>query len=405
MSENRPITFLCLATGFKGFPFIYEAKRQGCRVLMLIAEEHKNEAWPWDMIDERFFMPSLSKEPDVTYAVSYLARTRKIDRIVALDDYDVATVAHLREHLRIPGMGDTTARHFRDKLAMRVQARDEGILVPEFSAVFNYDDLREFMQRVPPPWVLKPRFEAGAIGIKKLHHPDDAWRELDHLGDQQSFYLMEKFVPGNVYHVDSIISEKKVVFSVASQYGAPPLTVSHGGGIFTTRILPPGSEDRRGLMEANKELMKALRMVRGVTHAEFIRGHEDGRFYFLETAARVGGANIDRMVEAATDIVLWAEAARVEIAHVKKETYQLPTVRHHYAGLIICLSQQEHPDLSSYNDPEIVWRLNNKPYHAGLLIASPNHERVEYLLAHYQERFGHDFLAVGKPKEEVRTTF
>lgn len=404
MTENRPITILCLASGFKGLPFLYEAKRQGCRLLMLIAEEHKNEPWPWDIIDEHYFMPNLSKQPDVIYGVSYLARNRKIDRIVAMDDYDVATVANLREHLRIPGMGDTTARHFRDKLAMRVQAQDEGILVPAFSAVFNYDDLRDFLQRVPPPWVLKPRFEAGAVGIRKLHHANDAWKALDELGDLQSFYLIEKFVPGNVYHVDSIISEKEVIFSAASRYGAPPLTVSHGGGIFTTRVLPPDSEEGRGLLAANRELMKALRMVRGVTHAEFIRGEEDGRFYFLETAARVGGANIDRLVEAATGVVLWAEAARIEIAHVRKEHYQLPPVRHDYAGLIICLAQQEHPNLSSYNDPEIVWRLDNKAYHAGLLVASPSYDRVQQLLDSYLDRFGRDFLAVGKPKDEVRTT-
>jgi hypothetical protein len=40
-------------------------------------------------------------------------------------------------------------------------------------------------------------------------------------------------------------------------------------------------------------------MKQGVTHAEFIRG-VDGELYFLEIAARVGGANIAEMIEAAT---------------------------------------------------------------------------------------------------------
>ena len=35
------------------------------------------------------------------------ARTKKIDRIVALDEYDMETAATLREHLRVPGMGLT----------------------------------------------------------------------------------------------------------------------------------------------------------------------------------------------------------------------------------------------------------------------------------------------------------
>ena len=42
-------------------------------------------------------------------------RSKKIDRIVALDDFDVEKGAYLREHFQISGMGQTTARHFRDK--------------------------------------------------------------------------------------------------------------------------------------------------------------------------------------------------------------------------------------------------------------------------------------------------
>ena len=401
MSEERPITFLCLASEFKGVPFIQEAKRQGCRVLLLVNEKFVDKPWPWDSIDEHFRMPELSKQPDVTYAVSYLARSRKIDRIIALDDYDVATAASLREHLRLPGMGESVARYFRDKLAMRVRARDAGIVVPDFSAVFNDDDLRDFMNRVPPPWVLKPRFEAGAVGIRKLHAAGEVWPALESLGDQHSFYLLEQFVPGDVYHVDAIISERRVVFSVASKYGAPPLSITQGGGIFNTRTLAADSETTSTLMQRLRQLMPALQMESGVTHTEFIRG-QDGRFYFLETAARVGGANIDKLVEAATGIVLWAEAARLEIAGVRGQPYRLPSPRHDHAGLLICLAHQQHPDLSPYHDPEIIWRLDNKDYHAGLLVASPDPQRVEQLLTIYNQRFAADFLAVGQPKTEVR---
>ena len=107
---------------------------------------------------------------DTIKAVSYLARTRVIDRVVALDDFDVELAAALREHLRLPGMGETTVRHFRDKLAMRMKAREAGINVPDFIHVLNYDALHRFMENTPAPWVLKPRSMAGAIGIKKIHH-------------------------------------------------------------------------------------------------------------------------------------------------------------------------------------------------------------------------------------------
>ena len=42
------------------------------------------------------------------------------------------TAATLREHLRIPGMGLTTMRYFRDKLAMRMRALDRNVRVPDF---------------------------------------------------------------------------------------------------------------------------------------------------------------------------------------------------------------------------------------------------------------------------------
>jgi biotin carboxylase len=403
MIENKPLTILAIASECKGIPFLQECKRQGCRVLLLVGEKHAEADWPWESIDERFIMPNLSKQPDVTYAVSYLMRQEKVNRIVALDDYDVATAASLREHLRIPGMGESTARHFRDKLAMRVQARDEGLLVPPFTAVFHHPDVRAFLEQIPAPWVLKPRFEAGAVGIRKLHHADEVWHALEELGDRQSFYLLEQFLPGDVYHVDSLIWEGEVVFAIASRYGTPPLAVTTGGGIFNTRILARDGETAQALTAQNEQLMRAFRQQRGVGHTEFIQAQADGRFYFLETAARVGGANIDRLVKAATGVELWQEAARIELAHARSEAYHLPPLQNDYAGLIICLARQEQPDLSGYDDPEIVWRLP-KAYHAGLLIAAPHFNRIDHLLAEYSARFSRDFLATAPPKADVRTT-
>ncbi len=402
MEEKRPITILCLASEYKGIPFLYECERQGCRVILVAAQATAEDPWPWDVIDEHFYMPDLSAQPDITYAISYLMRTRSIDRIIALDDYDVATAASLREHLRLPGMGESTARHFRDKLAMRMRAQEAGVLVPAFTPLFNHARVEAYLSQVAPPWVLKPRFEAGAIGIRKLDTSQAVWQALAELGDQQSFYLLEQFVPGDVFHVDSLIWQGEVVFALASGYGVPPLAVAHGGGIFTTQVLPRSDEQTETLLRLNAELVRELGQKRGAMHTEFIRG-EDGRFYFLETAARVGGANIDKMVEAATGISLWAEVARLEIADIRQQPYTLPPYRQEYAGLITCLARQKHPDLTAYTDAEIVWRLE-KEYHAGLLVASPFADRVTELLTSYTTRFAQDFLAVQPPKQDVRHT-
>jgi biotin carboxylase len=392
MSEQRPITVLCITSYEKGQEFMRECKRQGCRVLLITVQSLENANWPRESLDDVFYMPDAYLREDIIKGVSYLARSVRIDRIVALDDFEIETGAALREHLRVPGMGDTTARYFRDKLAMRVKAQSSGILVPEFVHALNYDAMREYMERVPAPWVLKPRSEASAIGIRKVHRAEDLWPILDSLGDKQSFYVLEHFIPGDVYHVDSIVSENEIVFSVPHKYGAPPMDTAHEGGVFITRRLPSDGEEAQALQQINRELIQALGMVRGVTHAEFIRAHADGRFYFLETAARVGGANIAEVVEAATGVNLWAEWARIEIGLDEKK-YVLPQLRDDYSGILISLAKQERPDTSAYNDPEIVWRMDKK-YHAGLIVASPDPQRVEELLTSYAGRFVSDFLAV-----------
>jgi biotin carboxylase len=391
VSAERPLTILCMSSYEKGQEFLRTCKKEGCCVLLLTVEKLRNADWPRESVDEFFYTPEELPVADMIRAVSYMARTHPIDRIVALDEFDMENAASLREHLRIPGMGLTTMRYFRDKLAMRGRAKEAGIRVPEFIQVLNYDALKEFMSRVKPPWLLKPRSQASGIGMKKIQDAAELWPLLDQLGDQQSFYLLEQFVPGDVFHVDSIVSERKVVFAEAHAYGHPPLDVSHQGGIFTTRTLPRASAESKALHKINRELIEALGLVRGVTHAEFLRAHEDRKIHFIEIAARVGGAYISDVIEAATGINLWREWARIEVAG-GKQPYHLPKPGHDYSGVVISLARQENPDTSAYKDPEIALRVP-KSHHAGFVLRSPKAERIVQLLDSYANRFREDFYA------------
>lgn len=394
---DRPPTILCLASYEKGAPFLRESKRLGCRVLLLTVTSLEQAAWPRESIDEIYHMQSLDDEAAVINGVSYLLRAQPIDRIVPLDEYDVALAAALREHLRIPGLSATETRYLRDKLAMRMGAATRGIPVPEFTPAFNDEAVRAYIDRVPPPWLVKPRAEASTIGIARADSADELWALLSALGDRRSFQLIERYVPGDVYHVDSIIVAGSVPFAVVSRYGRPPLDVFHHGGSALTRMLPEGSPDDTALQELNRRVIAALGPPNGITHMEFIKG-EDGQFRFLEVAARVGGAYISDAIELATGINLWTEWARIECAGAAG-SYALPKRRHEYAGVIIALARQESPDTSAYRDPEIAVRLE-KQHHVGFIVRSPDAERVDALLEDYAARFAADFLASLPPFTE-----
>jgi len=391
--------FLCIASYEKGQDFLRQCAELGVRPTVLTLDKLRDADWPRDAVEEVATMPPGLTREQILNTVSWMARARRFDRVIALDEFDMETAAQVREHMRIPGMGITTAANYRDKLAMRIGAREAGFLVPEFCRVLNYDELRAYMDRVPPPWLLKPRSEASSLGIRKIEEPKQLWDALDELGDRQSHFLLEQFVPGDIFHVDSIVNRSDVKFSVVHKYGRPPMQVMHEGGVFTTRTVDRDSLDWRELTSLNASLAPGLGMVRGVTHAEYIRAHEDGRYYFLEVAARVGGAFIADLVQVSTGVNLWREWARLEVASLRGETYELPNFFESYAGSVLCLANTAEPDTSGFDAAEIVLRMK-KHHHAGLIVRSDDPQRVKTLLDEYSAEFARRFLATMPPPEK-----
>lgn len=389
-------TFLCVSCYYKGVAFIRACSAEGNRVYLVTSSRLKDEAWPHNAIAEIFYMEENEEgywnNTDLINALAYLMRSVKIDRVIALDDFDVERVALIREEFRIPGMGQTTARYFRDKLAMRIRAHDGGIRVPPFSPLFHDPDIEDFIRRIPGPWVVKPRAEASATGIRKVNTPDQLWPLLTELGDQRHHYLIEQFLPGDVYHVDALAYRGSNVFARCSRYLNTPFEVAHAGGIFRTATLPESWDDHQMLIKLNQELMVAFGMLHGASHSEYIRSYEDDQYYFLETSSRVGGAHIAEMVEAASGINLWTEWARIESRLLENRDYVLPEKTSMEAAAIISLSRFEHPDTGSFDDPEIWWRMQKK-HHIGFILRSDRRERLLQLLEEYGNRIANEFHA------------
>ncbi|MEY3367384.1 MAG: L-arginine-specific L-amino acid ligase [Bacteroidota bacterium] len=397
----KAINFLCISCEFKGVDFLRYCKSAGNRVFLVTTKEHQDKPWPRESLDDIFFMDEVvhgtwNMEHFVA-GLAYLMRSVRIDRIIALDDFDVEEAADLREHFRIPGMGQTTARHFRDKLAMRMKAEEAGLRIPAFTPLFNDEEIREYTRRIDPPYMVKPRMEAATKGIRKVHSVEELWRTIQELGENRHNFLLEQFRPGDIYHVDALTVDGKPVFTQVSQYLSTPWDVAHGGGIFRSVTCPYGSEDELELTRFNSAVMAAFGMVYSASHTEFIKSHEDGRFYFLETSSRVGGAHLADMVEFATGINLWGEWARIETAVARGTDHELPPVSKTYAGIINSLSRQQHPDTSAFNDPEIVWRLD-KEFHIGFIVKSDNRERILHLLDDYARRIRDDYHAQIPPE-------
>ena len=389
-------TFLCISNYFKGADFLINLKKLGNKVYLVTSEKLKDKPWPHQHIDEIFYMEGQDVDWNLEHlllGVGNFMKSTKIDAIVALDDYDVEKATYLRENLRIDGMGQTTGRYFRDKLAMRMRAKSCAIPIPAFCSLFNDHDINTFADTIEAPWVLKPRSEASATGIIKVYDKENLWIHINEMGNNRFKYLLEQFKPGDVYHCDSLISDSKVIFSLTSKYLATPMEISQGGGVFRSAVIKYNSEDDKAIKKLNEKVMKGFGLKHGAAHTEFIKSNEDGQIYFLETSSRVGGAHLAEMVAEASNINLWKEWASIENGLVNGYKYVLPKVKKGYAGIVLTLSKFQHPNLSSFSDPEVCFKVPLE-YHAGLIVKSDNQQRVLELLEDYGNRLVNDFIAV-----------
>jgi biotin carboxylase len=394
---------VCIASEHKGNEFLEEAQNAGWHVTLVTRKKLLDQPWAWTALNDVKTVEDNALPSEYVRAIANIAGSRVIDRVVGLDEFDVMTAARAREHLQMPGMSSSHALRFRDKLSMRNIASQAGIPCPEFTGVFNKLAIEKFLGEVEPPLIVKPRYEVSAFGIRKCETANDVWDVLTDLDgrnnwrDHPSQFVLERFIKGNVFHVDSIVENGKVLACGVSKYGTPPFSVTHYGGVFTSSIVPYKARERKDLEKLNQQLLTAFKYDRGVSHAEFLQSEADGKFYLLEVACRVGGAYIANVLEHACNFNLWREWAKLETA-TEEKPYKLPKLRKDFAGVALCLANTDAPDTSHYVEAEIVYRVT-KPKHVGMIFYSKKQKRLEDLLSTYSERIAADFLAVMPAKE------
>lgn len=374
-----PTTLLCISSRFKGVDFLHEAKRLGCSIYLITDIANRHKPWPREILNDIFFVDEQDETwniPNLIKAVSYLARTIYFDKIIPLDDTDFDKAAALREHLRVSGMGETRMRYFRDKLAMRDKAEEDDILIPEYCHVLHYDRIKAFTSMVPPPWVFKPRFKDAAEAYLKINDMNELWDKILSLQDEQSYYILERFIPGHIYHVDSVIYNYRICYAGVHEYGRPLMDVTQKGGIMTSSTVATGSHEEKVLLQLNEKVAHSMGMKHGILNVEFIRSKHDGRFYFIKSSGKVGGNYLAELVEASTGLNLWREWAKIEMSTSDEFSYTCPNWEKKPA-MVIRFPSAHPPEMSQHiQHPAIVWRQVSHN-HVTIVIRTTTYEELD----------------------------
>ncbi len=163
---------------------------------------------------------SVVDEEGVMRAVRFIQGRKQVDRLEAVVEAHIMPVARVREAAGIPGTSVRTAFLCRDKPAMKQLLREGGIPCAASTGASSVAEVREFVEQVGFPIILKPRAGAGASGAARVDSIADLEPALRQLGAGQPGWsvAVEEFIEGHEGFYDTLAISGNVVHDFVSHY-------------------------------------------------------------------------------------------------------------------------------------------------------------------------------------------
>lgn len=225
----------------------------------------------------------------------------EFDRLLAMSEIDILRAARIREHLGIPGQSVESAAAFRDKLTMKDLWRARGLPVADHASAPNVSAIRAFSERIGRPFVIKPRRQAGSVGVTVIRSEDDldafiaSTPELR--GFDDSSLMCEEYIEHQLIHCDGIISDGRLAWSWTSRMTS---TLGHHEGDPLRSVMLSRSDpllhEVTDLVRAALECMPVPQF--SLFQAEIFVNPSKG-LALNEIASRMGGGKINTMLKSA----------------------------------------------------------------------------------------------------------
>lgn len=262
------------------------------RLHLLVAEE---KAAGYAHLPRVQSFPDYRTNGNVERTALELARRVRFDAVVARAEPDVLRAGRLRQLLGTPGQDFASARAFRDKHVMKQLVDAAGIAVPAFAPVDSALDVLAFVDRYGLPVVVKPRLGSGSLGVTVVRTRADL-ESLLTSGVEDRGLLVEAFVPGEMYVVDGLVVNSRIVTVHPSRYLNDCLSFQRGE-FLGNRLLAADNPLRPGLERFAEGVLDALPTPEVTTFHLEVFVSPAGELVFCEIASRTGGARINQTLD------------------------------------------------------------------------------------------------------------
>jgi len=243
-----------------------------------------------------------------------LIRRYGVSQIVGTHERDQDRAAALRAEFGLPGQQLDTVVPYRDKAVMKQYAEAAGIPVAPHATVAGPSELAAFVEQHGLPVVVKPRWGASSMGLHIVSTEAElaALRgELDRTGYED--LLVEAFVTGDMYHVDGLVIDGKVVTIWPSMYQYSLSSFATDTGPRLDVMLDDADPLTHRLIDFGQRVLDAFPSHEHFAfHIEVFRTPDD-QLVLCEAACRAGGAGIREVHRAAFGIEPAEGALRAQL--------------------------------------------------------------------------------------------
>ena len=273
-----------------------------------------------------------------------------IDRILGTLEQLQVQLGQLRDHFEVGGMGEATARNFRDKARMKDVLRAAGIPCARHRRLTSPAEGWVFARDVGFPLIVKPPDAAAAKGTFRVTDARGLQEALAALQPSpERPAVAEEFVTGLERSFETVSIRGRAVWDSMTRYNPAPLHVLENPWIQWTVMMPREveSSDAQAVRPYARAALEALGMTTGISHMEWFRrdrsgtsrGTDDtGPVAISEVGARPPGAQIVSINSYAHDVDFYRLWGRL----VVHETFD-PPQRRYAAGAAFFRGQGGDP--------------------------------------------------------------
>lgn len=249
----------------------------------------------------------------------------KISALIALDELDLERASLFREYFGIEGQKYGETIIFRNKYFMKLFALKSGIKIPKFTYSSPKHPLDLEFINSAKKYVLKDVDGTGSINIRV-----ESGEEIVKKINMQEEKLIEEYIDiKNMYSVDGLILNGKVIFSCLHRYNQPTID---SNGEFTNNIVEIVSPDEpiySEAMEFHNTLLPYYEnfLFNGcyAFHTEIFHTTSN-QFLLCELHCRCGGARISELIRQSYSISMEEIIVKYAAGIIDLENLHFPKI-------------------------------------------------------------------------------